>query len=201
MQSEYQPVLDYWFGEMDGEVTKINQNELWFQGNAETDRDIRSRFQGLISEASLGNLCHWCEEPRGTLALIILLDQFSRNMYRGLGAAFRHDAFALAICKKGLAANHDQALLPIERVFFYLPLEHSENIDDQEESLFRFDQLRKSVRVANQQMFEGFYQYALRHHSVINNFGRFPHRNSVCGRLSTQDELTWLSDGGDRFGQ
>ncbi|WP_087025864.1 DUF924 family protein [Thaumasiovibrio subtropicus] len=201
MQSEYQPVLDFWFGELDGEVTRTNRNGLWFEGSDANDDTIRERFQHLIGEASLGNLCHWCQDPRGTLALIILLDQFSRNIYRGLGAAFRHDAYALAVCKKGLASNQDDQLTPIERVFFYLPLEHSENIDDQEESLFRFDQLRKSVQIANQQLFEGFYQYARRHHAVINDFGRFPHRNAACGRLSTRDELSWLNGTGERFGQ
>nr|WP_086940405.1 DUF924 family protein [Thaumasiovibrio occultus] len=201
MQQEYQEILDFWFGELDEEVTTLNRNKLWFQGSEKIDAEIRERFQPLMARASLGKLAHWCSEPKGTLALLILLDQFSRNIYRGLSAAFRHDIYALAICRKGLAANQDQALTPIERVFFYLPLEHSENLEDQEESLFRFDQLRTGVSWGNRQMFEGFYQYARQHHVIIERFGRFPHRNAALGRLSTSEELQWLKGGANRFNQ
>ncbi|WP_413111660.1 DUF924 family protein [Thaumasiovibrio sp. DFM-14] len=201
MQSEYEPILDFWFGEMDGEVTRINRNKLWFGGDEESDTVITEKFREWVSRASLGQLSDWCETPRGTLALIILLDQFSRNIYRGLSAAFRHDPFALAICRKGLSVNFDQALMPIERVFFYLPLQHSESLDDQEESIFRFDQLRKQVSPDHKQLFEGFYQYALRHYHIVRDFGRFPHRNAACGRLSTLAEMDWLAVSGERFGQ
>ncbi|MGF1699071.1 DUF924 domain-containing protein [Photobacterium makurazakiensis] len=201
MVAEYQEVLDFWFGELQEEVTATDRNALWFQGGQDTDQLIASRFQGLVSRAGLGELGHWSDSPRGTLALVILLDQFTRNIYRGLSAAFRYDSLALAICKRGLAQNQDAQLSPIERVFLYLPLEHSEAIEDQEECVFRFDRLRQSVSPAHAMVFEGFYQYAVSHHDVVKRFGRFPHRNSVYGRLSTQEELTWLHSGGQRFGQ
>lgn len=201
MKADYQAVLDFWFGELDEEVTVNNQNTLWFQGGEETDRLIAEQFQPLVSQAGLGQLSHWANEPRGSLALIILLDQFTRNIYRGLSAAFRYDSLALAICKRGLANNQDESLRPIERVFFYLPLEHSEAVEDQEEAVFRFDRLRQSVSPAHAVIFDGFYQYAVSHHEIVKRFGRFPHRNAVHGRLSTQEELEWLQASGQRFGQ
>lgn len=201
MGAQYQDVLDFWFGEIGEEVTVTDRNKLWFRGEEETDQIIAERFQLQVSQAGLGELSGWTEEPRGTLALIILLDQFTRNIYRGLSAAFRYDSLALALCKRGLAKNQDLALTPIERVFFYLPLEHSEAIEDQEEAVFRFDRLMQTVNSAHADTFEGFYQYAVSHHDVIKRFGRFPHRNAAFGRLSTQEELEWLHKGGHRFGQ
>ncbi|PSU32481.1 DUF924 family protein [Photobacterium lutimaris] len=201
MGAQYQDVLDFWFGEIGEEVTVTDRNTLWFRGGKETDQIIAERFLHQVSQAGLGELSAWTEEPRGTLALIILLDQFTRNIYRGLSAAFRYDSLALALCRRGLAKNQDLDLTPIERVFFYLPLEHSEAIEDQEEAVFRFDRLMQTVNPAHADTFEGFYQYAVSHHDVIKRFGRFPHRNAAFGRLSTQEELEWLHKGGQRFGQ
>lgn len=199
--ADYQQVLDYWFGEIDEEVTLENRNKLWFQGGEEIDLAIAEQFRALVSKGGVGELSHWTEHPRGTLALIILLDQFTRNIYRGLGAAFRYDSMALAMCKRGLALDQDLQLTPIERVFFYMPLEHSEALEDQEEAVFRFDRLRQSVTPLHYAQFDHFYRYAVSHLDVIKRFGRFPHRNAVLGRLSTQDELSWLHHGGQRFGQ
>ncbi|MDO6497429.1 DUF924 family protein [Photobacterium sanguinicancri] len=201
MAAEYQAILDYWFGDIEGEVTTTNKGALWFQGGADVDQYITDNFLPLVSKAGTGELAYWAKEPRGALALIILLDQFSRNIYRGLSAAFRNDALALAICKRGLAQNIDQQLSPIERVFFYLPLEHSEVLEDQEECVFRFEQLRQLVSNENRDMFDGFYDYAIKHCDVVKAFGRFPHRNAAHGRLSTTEELAWLHEGGQRFGQ
>lgn len=201
MVAEYQEVLDFWFGEVGEEMTVEDHSQLWFGGSPETDVLITNRFRDTVSCAGLGELSHWSKEPQGTLALIVLLDQFTRNIYRGLGAAFRYDSLALALCKRGLAQNQDLELTPIERVFFYLPLEHSEVMEDQEEAVFRYDRLRQSVTPAHSRKFDEFYQYALSHYEVIKRFGRFPHRNSVYGRLSTQEELDWLHKGGQRFGQ
>ena len=201
MADEYQQVLDFWFGELDKEVTITDKNALWFKGEEETDKLIADKFQHLVSQAGRGGLGHWTTTAKGSLALIILLDQFSRNIYRGLSAAFRYDSLAQAICKRSLAQNRDEELTPIERVFLYLPLEHSEAIEDQEESVFCFNQLRQAISPENAIIFEGFYQYAVSHRDVVKKFGRFPHRNAALGRLSTQEELRWLSNGGQRFGQ
>lgn len=201
MADEYQQVLDFWFGELDKDITKTDKNALWFKGDEKTDKLIADKYQHLVSQAGRGGLSHWGETAKGSLALIILLDQFTRNIYRGLSAAFRYDSLALAICKRSLAKNQDEGLSPIERVFLYFPLEHSEFIEDQEECVFHFDQLRHLISPENAVIFEGFYQYAISHHDVVKKFGRFPHRNAANGRLSTQDELAWLSNGGQRFGQ
>lgn len=201
MVAQYQEVLDFWFGEIGEEVTVTDRNKLWFRGGEETDQLIAQRFRHLVSQAGAGELSHWTKEPKGTLALIILLDQFTRNIYRGLSAAFRYDSLALALCKRGLAKNQDLQLTPIERVFFYLPLEHSEAIEDQEEAVFRFERLRQVVTPTHIDTFDSFYQYAVSHHDVVKRFGRFPHRNAAFGRLSTQEELEWLHGGGQRFGQ
>lgn len=198
---DYKNVLDFWFGELKGEVTKEDRNRLWFGGDEAVDNEIKSRFQHTVSEAGEGKLKGWTDTAEGTLAHIILLDQFTRNLYRGLSAAYRYDALALAICKNGLAKSVDVELAPIQRVFFYLPLEHSENLDDQEESMFRFDQLRKAVSSEHREMFDGFFDYAKEHHDIVAQFGRFPHRNAVSGRLSTVEEMAWLNAGGKRFGQ
>ena len=201
MTTEYQEVLDFWFGDMNNDTPLSDRHALWFKGDAETDALIARRFQHLVSLAGTGALSHWGASPKGSLALIILLDQFTRNIYRGLSAAFRYDALALALCRRGLAKNQDLQLTPIERVFFYLPLEHSEAIDDQEEAVFRFERLRQGIAPDHADMFDGFYQYAVSHHDVVKRFGRFPHRNAVYGRLSTEEELHWLLKGGQRFGQ
>ncbi|CAH0533170.1 hypothetical protein VST7929_01032 [Vibrio stylophorae] len=201
MSQAYQVVLDYWFGELNGEITKDDQMQKWFAADSDLDDEIRQRFQTLVSAAGSGHLADWAQSPKGTLALIILLDQFPRNLYRGLSAAFRFDAMALAYCRRGLAQEFDMALSPIERVFFYLPLEHSEQVEDQEESMFRFDQLRKVVSTRNRPLFDNFYAYAQQHQSIIDEFGRYPHRNACLGRLSTSEERHWLAKHQGGFGQ
>ncbi|MDO6705729.1 DUF924 family protein [Photobacterium sp. 1_MG-2023] len=198
--AEDEKVLDYWFGTLNGDITEVDKQRLWFQGSEAIDQEITDKFRILVSQAGRGELNGWTETPRGTLALLILLDQFSRNIYRGLAAAFRYDLLAQALCRRGLTKNFDRALAPIERVFFYMPLEHSEALEDQEESLFRFDQLRQSVSPEHKAMFDDFYQYAVSHYQVIKEFGRFPHRNAACGRLSTRDEITFLQTA-SRYGQ
>ncbi|MFD2180091.1 DUF924 family protein [Veronia pacifica] len=194
-------ILHFWFGELEGDVTKENRQKLWFTGGQDVDQQIKDKFQDIVSQAGQGKLTEWMDTPEGMLALIVLLDQFTRNIYRGIGAAFRHDEFALAICKKGLAKGFDSRLPAIQRVFFYLPLEHSESLEDQEESLFRFSQLAKLVAPEHKAVFENFFDFAKKHHDIIAQFGRFPHRNSTLGRLSSEEEIRWLNEGGARFGQ
>ncbi|SIN93922.1 DUF924 family protein [Salinivibrio sp. ES.052] len=198
----YQDVLVFWFGEDDErQIPSSECQERWFGGGSETDDIIRSRFQTWVSAAGAGSLNHWVDTAEGRLALIILLDQFPRNLYRGLSAAYRYDALALALCKAGLAKGDDQTLAPLQRVFFYLPLEHAEDEADQQEALFRFDQLRQHVSVEARHWYEQYYDYARQHYDIISTFGRFPHRNAVMGRLSTPEERLWLSETEQRFGQ
>ena len=191
-------VLDFWFGQdADDSQTARAQSRLWWSKNVAIDAEISARFASLSAQASNGELDAWQETAEGRLALIILCDQFPRNMYRNTPASFASDAAARRFCTAGLQAGADQQLRPVQRVFFYLPLEHSESLADQDRAVALYDVLRQ---VAGQnETFEGFYQFAIRHRAVIQRFGRFPHRNAILGRTSTAEELQFLSEPGSSF--
>src|SRR5690606_119569 len=138
----------------------------------------------------------WLAPPRGRLALVILIDQFSRNLFRGDARAFAHDALARRWVSEGLDAGADRALRAIERVFFYLPLEHSESLADQQRSVALFERLCADVPPALQGTFAGYLDYAVRHRDVIVRFGRFPHRNASLGRATTPEEAEFLRQPG-----
>ena len=185
-------VLDFWFGERDspqaGEV-----RELWFAKSAATDQLIRDRFGAAVEAALRGELGDWADgEPRTALALILLLDQFTRNVFRDSARAFAGDDAALAAAKRLVADGRHLRLAPIERWFAYLPFEHSERIDDQRESLRLFGEL------ASQGLKEPL-AWAQKHHDVIARFGRYPHRNEALGRASTAAEVEFLRQPGSRF--
>ncbi|WP_153771452.1 DUF924 family protein [Labrenzia sp. CE80] len=175
-------------------ITPIDVLEFWWQAGPKKwfarsdafDAEIRSRFLEAIEAAKSGELELWSETPHGCLALIILLDQFSRNVYRDDPSAFESDGMALALAEKAVEAGFDKAFPKDVRVFFYLPFEHAEDIAAQE----------KSVDLTRPLGHEQFYLYALIHMDVVRRFGRFPHRNEVLGRVSTTEELAYLADGG-----
>jgi uncharacterized protein (DUF924 family) len=136
---------------------------------------------------------------RGRLALILLLDQLPRSIHRGTPEAFAQDAAARQVADSGLAAGADRLLRPIERLFFYLPFEHSEDLADQHRSVRLFRELGESVLESQRDVFSGFLDYAVRHREVIERFGRFPHRNRILGRESTPEELAFLEEPGSSF--
>jgi uncharacterized protein (DUF924 family) len=173
-------VLDFWF---DGDPATFRM--VWFKGNPDFDGAC-SRFADALREAKSGALDQWTETPRGTLALIILLDQFSRNLHRGSPDAFAADAKARAIARSAVARGIDQALRPMERLFVYLPFEHSENLADQDEAVRLFSTLEEALGAESMRSAE-------RHRDAIRRFGRFPHRNAALGRVSTPDELAYLA--------
>jgi uncharacterized protein (DUF924 family) len=173
-------VLEFWFA---GDPAAFR--ELWFKSSAEFDAAC-SRFGGALRDAKAGALDHWTAAPRGTLALIILLDQFSRNLHRGSPEAFAADAKARDIARSAVANGIDQMLGPVERMFVYLPFEHSENLADQDEAVRLFATLCQAWG-------EDSIRYTERHRDVIRRFGRFPHRNAALGRISTPDELAYLA--------
>ncbi len=150
-------------------------------------------FETDIARAVRGELDHWCATPRGQLALIVLLDQFSRNIYRGTARAFAQDRKALAVCRDGLEPGTDRALRPVERLFFYMPLQHAEDRDAQRRSVESFEGLLAEVAPLHRPLCQGFRDYAHRHRAVIERFGRFPHRNVILGRPSTPEELAFLA--------
>ena len=190
-------ILDFWFGELKDGFTVKNLGKLWYMGGEETDTKIKDLFGDLIKKAGTKELDEWKETAKGRLALIILLDQFTRNVYRKTKEAFAYDDYAQKLCKGGLRLEHDKQLCFIHRLFFYHPLEHSENLEDQELCIKLIEQVKQEV---SDKRVESFLMYAKQHCDIIKKFGRFPHRNKVLGRTSTAEELKYLQSG-TSFGQ
>ncbi len=186
-------LLDYWFGKtpMDASALPERQN-FWFAADAERDRAMAKRFTGLVRDAEAGRLDSWARSARGRLALILLHDQFRRNIFRGTPDAFARDGRARYLMRDGFARQMDLKLSPIERCFFFRPLQHSESLHDQETAVDRYRQLEQEVSDNFRPAFSGFTRLAKSHRDVIARFGRFPHRNSILGRLSTAEEQAWL---------
>jgi uncharacterized protein (DUF924 family) len=192
-------VRDFWFGKLPLSAQALNQRlALWFPGDESAsvvrDRDeaIRARFGHLAEQAAMGELASWADSPRRCLSLIILLDQFPRNLYRGTARAFACDEQALAVTLSGMQSAADGALDIVERIFFYMPLQHSEVREVQDESIAAY---RRLVMEAPQELrgaFEGELKAAEKHRSIVERFGRFPHRNRALARVSTADEEAWL---------
>ena len=193
-------ILIYWFGTTpDTAALAKDRADLWWSKNSEADREIRERFESSVQLARESKLNPWLAQPRGRLALIILTDQFPRNIYRDSPRAFGFDATALAWSLEGIERGHDRLLRPIERVFFYLPLEHSELLEHQEQSVSMFRELVPIVMMDQRENFERYLNFAILHRDIVARFGRFPHRNRILGRPSTPDELDFLSQPGSSF--
>jgi uncharacterized protein (DUF924 family) len=186
-------ILAFWFGRP-GEPGHGQPRAEWFRKDAAFDERIRQLFLPAVEGALAGQLEDWSATPDGLLALLILLDQFPRNLFRGEARAFAGDERALHLAGRAVAQGWDRAMSPVERVFVYLPFEHSESLADQERSLALFGEL-----VAAAPGNDGFLDYANRHHEVIARFGRFPHRNAALGRLSTPEEVDYLAQPGSGF--
>jgi uncharacterized protein (DUF924 family) len=172
-------VLDFWF---------TQERKAWFEKNPAFDETIRSRFLALYEEAARGKLEHWQQDARNCLALVILLDQFPRNMFRGSARAFSADPLALAAARAIVDKGWDQAMTPDERQFAYLPFEHSESLAHQERACELMKPLGKELL-----------DWAERHRVIIERFGRFPHRNAILGRASTPEEIAFLKQPGSGF--
>jgi uncharacterized protein (DUF924 family) len=195
-----QEVLTYWFGDLKTPEDYPNdKRKIWFNGGMEVDQEIRHRFGDLVMKAADHKLDDWKTTPRGRLALIILVDQFPRNIFRGTPEAFAFDSTAQELTLEGLNLGHDQALFPIERVFFYLPLEHAEIVKIQELSVAKFNQLASEAPITLKANFESSADYAVRHYVIIEKFGRFPHRNAILERDSTLEEIEFLKGPNSSF--
>jgi uncharacterized protein (DUF924 family) len=193
-------VLEFWFGSNpDDAIVAKEQADLWWSKNSATDEEIRRRFETYVILAVSEQLKDWLTTPRGRLALIILTDQFPRNIYRDTARAFSCDIKALTWCIEGLEKKIDCELQPIERVFFYLPLEHSEYIEHQNLSVKCFGELVSTVPAEQRPVFEEYLDFAIRHRESIARFGRFPHRSKALGRESTAEELAFLAEPGSSF--
>jgi uncharacterized protein (DUF924 family) len=183
-------IHDFWFGELDENgVCRTDRNALWFGADEATDAHCRDRFGAALALALAGKLDSWASTDRGLVALVVLLDQFSRNIHRGAAQAFDGDPMALALAQDTIASGRHLCLPVIHRVFLYLPLEHSEDLALQDTCVSLFEELAKA---SDHAQFASFTRYAAAHRDVIAKFGRFPHRNALLGRQSTPDELAYL---------
>lgn len=193
-------VLGFWFGPP-GSAAEIagRQRKLWFGKSPEADRVVTERFADTLVAAAAGGLDHWSATPRGRLALVVVLDQFPHHIHRGRAEAFATDAQALEHSLAALANGEDRDLAPIERVFLYLPLEHAESLPLQQRSVALYLALAEAAPPDERPLFDGFLDYARRHRDVVARFGRFPHRNAVLGRPSSDAELEFLKQPGSRF--
>lgn len=200
MSETPESIIEFWFGEPgpDSEIAK-RQTSLWFKKQTATDAAIKTRFEVTLSLAAQGELDRWAGTAIGRLALIIVLDQFPRNIYRDSPRAFEFDQLARVHCEAGLERHDDAALPAIQRVFFYLPLEHAEDRAMQARSVALFRELEADVGEEDRKLFAGFVDYAIRHQLIIDRFGRFPHRNAILGRDSSAQELEFLSQPGSSF--
>ncbi len=178
-------ILDFWFGR-EGEEGYGEFREAWFIKDSEFDREVRDRFEGAYEEAAAGKLDHWKDEAWSCLALIILLDQFPRNMFRGDPKTYAADDKALEAARHAVEHAYDRELPPYGRLFVYLPFEHSEDLEDQRSSVELFREL--SAEMGS----EDLLGYAVRHLEIIERFGRFPHRNEILGRATTPEEAEFL---------
>lgn len=195
-----QRIHQFWFGEIqpDGTVAAAKQQH-WWQKDAVFDEKIKNLFAADFEQALKGSYNQLALTPQGRLALIILLDQFSRNMFRNTARAFAQDNLALQLAIEGIQQKHDQKLQLIERVFVYLPFEHAEDNTMQQQSVELFETLYQQAPANQKAIYENFLNYAKAHQAVVERFGRFPHRNVILGRVSTADELAFLQQPNSSF--
>lgn len=190
-------VLAFWFGdgsESDAEREKLSLR--WFNRDDAFDAQILAKFGSLVDAGIAGELDDWQRSSSGWLALLLMLDQFPRNIHRNSPMAFSGDARAQRIALAGIARGDDTAIPTYQRAFAYLPLEHAEDVTLQQRCVSLFEALAKSVDAVPAPVFAQYLDYAQRHCAVIRRFGRFPHRNQVLGRTSTPEEQAYLDAGG-----
>ncbi len=195
-------ILSFWFKEQALSAPQIDRRmDIWFGEDPVFDHECKKEFAGDVQRASEGKLDHWAEEPRGRLALILLLDQFRRNIYRGTADAFALDHAALKLCVEGAMEKKDKGLAPIQQAFFYMPLQHAESRKVQARSVALFRRLAEAVSPTYRETFETIAQFAELHHDIVERFGRFPHRNKLLQRENTPEEDEYLAGDSPGFGQ
>jgi len=194
MKKEINAIHEFWFGPLDDAgFAAPQQNRLWFSASEETDATLRSRFGQLVARAMAGELYQWLATDKGLVALVLLLDQFTRNIYRGTRDSFAGDAAALELARPVLASRRHTVLPPIHQVFLFLPLEHCEDLQTQDECVELFSELASR---SDDDRIKEFARYAAAHRDVIAQFGRFPHRNAILGRESSEEEIAYLEKHG-----
>jgi uncharacterized protein (DUF924 family) len=179
----------------------LAQAKRWFMGGASLDEKLKARYTQTLQQAGANELDHWMKTADGCVALIIVLDQFNRNINRGSAAAFEQDEKALEISRHALSMGYADQLPFWQRMFCYMPFEHDESADSQSVSVALFQQLKEDAPEESLDFADKALSSAIEHKDIIDKFGRYPHRNAVLGRTSTVAELAWLSDENKRFGQ
>ena len=201
-QARIEAILAFWFKEHELSAPQIDRRmDIWFGEDKVFDHECKKEFSADIDRASDGQLDHWAAESRGRLALILLLDQFRRNIYRGTVQAFAMDKAALKLCVEGAMEKKDKGLTPIQRAFFYMPLQHTESLKIQMKSVQIFSRLSDAVSATYRETFETIAQFAELHHDIVEQFGRFPHRNKLLNRENTAEEDEYLTGDSPDFGQ
>lgn len=200
MTEPWQPLLEWWFGSAETpDDIAADKGKLWFGKRDSQDLEAQTRFGDWVEQALAGGLTEWAQRPEGWLALVLLLDQLPRMIFRENPKSFAGDLRAQALVAQGIAADFDRQLQPIQRVFIYLVFEHCEHLAVQNEAVSRFLDLTEQQPKAQRAVFADNLDYAERHQKIIARFGRFPHRNKVLGRASTAEEIEFLSKPGSRF--
>ncbi len=205
MQADFSKdaVLDFWFEDSRNSFELfLARREIWFSASDEFDACVKSQFEHYIAPAASGQLSHWENDSQGLLALIIVMDQFPRNIYRGTSKAFANDRAALRVSRLAVDRQVDAHWGMAERLFAYLPFEHSEELEVQKTSMRHYQRLLDdSEGTGYRETMVEAYDYALLHYQIIDQFGRFPHRNEILGRASTEQETAFMSSGAETFGQ
>jgi uncharacterized protein (DUF924 family) len=203
MNAQAKAIFDFWFVPTDGQAADAKRPQ-WFKKDDAFDREIANRFGAQLDQALAGGLHEWdAEGPTSALARIVLLDQFSRNVYRGTPKAFAGDAQALQAALNMVDAGLDLMLPPLQRAFVYMPFEHAENMAMQEQAVALFTRMdndeRGTASAGTSKGIASMLDFAQRHREIIRRFGRFPHRNAILGRASTPEEIAFLQQPGSGF--
>jgi len=201
-QLRIERILSFWFKEHELSAPQIDARmDIWFGEAPVFDHEIAREFADDVEDASSGRLNHWSHQPHGRLALILLLDQFPRNIYRNTANAFATDKAALKLCVEGAMEKKDAGLTPIQRVFFYMPLQHAESRKVQTKSVQIYRKLAAAVSPTYKETFDTIVQFAELHCDIVQRFGRFPHRNRLLKRKNTAEEAEFLAGDTMTFGQ
>ena len=201
-QRRIESILSFWFKEHELSAPQIDRRmDIWFGEDPVFDTEIKELFADDVEAACAGKLDHWAAEPHGRLALILLIDQFRRNIFRNTAAAFSKDKLALKLCVEGAMEKKDKGLTPIQRVFFYMPLQHAESKKVQAKSVDLYARLAATVSATYRETFLTVAQFAELHRDIVDQFGRFPHRNALLGRENTPEEQAYLAGDNVDFGQ
>lgn len=195
-------VLDFWFGDaLESPEAAAARSAFWFESDPTTDSLIWEEFADVVSDAAAGHYEDWLQTARGRLALIIVLDQFPRNIYRGTAEVYRYDPLVITLAQAGVALGQLANMAVPEQAFFLMPYQHSEELEVQRAGVALMQAMVAEAAPEWRAQAQGFADFAVRHHDIVESYGRFPHRNKVLGRSSTEAEARFLQEGGETFGQ